>query len=1149
MATANIAQTKIVPVSTTLTPYYDDFDENKNYHRILFRPGYAVQARELTQLQTILQNQVERFGNHIFQNGSLVLGGQMSLDRNSDYINLQSTYANTSVIAADFKGNTITHSSGNAYVRAYVFGTSESTSTEPPVLVLKYFTGNEFGNTATIKTDFVGSNAFANIATSDHTGKATTVSINDGIFFINGYFVKVPQQTIVVDKYSTQANAKVGLEYSEEIITDSSDTSLLDPAQEASNYQAPGAARLQINFDLATRALDSEDDTSFVEMMRIENGIVKKQIKYPLYSEIGDTMARRTYDESGDYTVRRFTVFVEDHPTDNTKLNMVINPGKAYVKGYEYENIAQEKIAFDKARDFVDTNNKDATINFGNYLYVNNVAGAFNVATMEIVDLHSVTYNLVSSATHAQTKIGTARTREIKYYGASDTSDANTFTYALSLFDTRFSNLTSNVVSSTTTTVVPFDDSDKFSPYDNAYNGATLRFTSGTGVGQIFTVSDYTGSTKTFTVTPDIGIAPDTTTLISLDFNSKMIDSLSDQANTRSANVSVISKDTGTREGNTSLLDTTYNGLIFSLPDNFVKAGLSDQSFSYYGVASVTFTANAATITISGGETFAAGNGSLTGTSTAALDGFQVFRTNGERLNLSTVSINNGAANPTATITNSDNFNSSAIVYFLINANSGSAVGEKTKSEITGNTSVFIADGTLSGTFATTLSQTTTTTNVYLTDAQVTISSPSKVSNEKMSLFVSDVKGISKIYDLNGAAIPSSGASLTGYNDVTSYFIFDNGQRDTHYDHASISLLPRNAGFVGPLIVVFDYYSTPVTPPGYFSVDSYPSYEDIPEYNGISLRDAIDFRPVRRNASNTTPAFTLDGVRLPKSGTSFQTDYSYYLPKKAHLILSTDFGQPFKVVSGISSRNPIEPRLTENSMLLYKLTLDPYTINSGNVNVRFVENKRYTMRDIGALETRIQNLEYYQSLTLLETAVSRMTILDENGLERTKYGFIADDFTTHGYGKVESPDYLISVDRVLGGMQPAQNVVGLTLVETANTGTKQSGPYTTLSFTEEKLVSQNIASKFAQVQPYMIAQWVGNMFMDPPDDYWTQTSDAPYVAENPNGENDALELINILTLPNTSSQSSRALGIRANNAFATETNWWTRWFATPIDRS
>ena len=73
-------------------PYYDDFDPAKNYVRILFRPGYAVQARELTQLQTAISAQIDRFGSHIFKNGSRVLGAAASLDTNYAYVKLESTF-------------------------------------------------------------------------------------------------------------------------------------------------------------------------------------------------------------------------------------------------------------------------------------------------------------------------------------------------------------------------------------------------------------------------------------------------------------------------------------------------------------------------------------------------------------------------------------------------------------------------------------------------------------------------------------------------------------------------------------------------------------------------------------------------------------------------------------------------------------------------------------------------------------------------------------------------------------------------------------------------------------------------------------------------------------------------------------------------
>ena len=61
-----------------IDPYYDDFNESKKFLRVMFKPGYALQAREVTQLQTILQSQIDRFGKHIFENGSTVLDGQLT---------------------------------------------------------------------------------------------------------------------------------------------------------------------------------------------------------------------------------------------------------------------------------------------------------------------------------------------------------------------------------------------------------------------------------------------------------------------------------------------------------------------------------------------------------------------------------------------------------------------------------------------------------------------------------------------------------------------------------------------------------------------------------------------------------------------------------------------------------------------------------------------------------------------------------------------------------------------------------------------------------------------------------------------------------------------------------------------------------------
>ena len=72
-----------------ISPYYDDFDESKKFHKILFRAGRPVQARELTQSQSLLQNQVQRFGDHMFKEGSIVNGAETDIDMDVEFVKLE----------------------------------------------------------------------------------------------------------------------------------------------------------------------------------------------------------------------------------------------------------------------------------------------------------------------------------------------------------------------------------------------------------------------------------------------------------------------------------------------------------------------------------------------------------------------------------------------------------------------------------------------------------------------------------------------------------------------------------------------------------------------------------------------------------------------------------------------------------------------------------------------------------------------------------------------------------------------------------------------------------------------------------------------------------------------------------------------------
>jgi hypothetical protein len=259
---------------------------------------------------------------------------------------------------------------------------------------------------------------------------------------------------------------------------------------------------------------------------------------------------------------------------------------------------------------------------------------------------------------------------------------------------------------------------------------------------------------------------------------------------------------------------------------------------------------------------------------------------------------------------------------------------------------------------------------------------------------------------------------------------FDNGQRDEYYDVGRLLLKHSYSAPTAPISVEFEYFSH--SSGDYFTINSYPGtvrVNDIPSYNGISLRDVLDFRP--RIADGGT-VFSGSGSSFsmpPKRGQDITVDYSFYLSRKDKIAISRDGA--FFSVAGVPALVPGEPLDPAIGMVLYKLSLEPYTFGTSNANIIVdqVDNKRYTMRDIGKLEKRIDNLEYYTSLSLLEQETKGLSITDANGLERFKNGFIVDSFTGHNVGNVLSPDYLCSVDMQNGELRPFYNINNVNLIE------------------------------------------------------------------------------------------------------------------------
>ena len=127
-----------MPFKTDLNvaPYYDDYSSSDNFQQILARPAFAVQARELTQLQSILRNHSEKIGDFVFQEGSVVIPGSLSVIGNLDFIKLDNTYGGATINVTQYKDTVITGTTSG--VSAMVVHVDASTSTDQATLYVRY---------------------------------------------------------------------------------------------------------------------------------------------------------------------------------------------------------------------------------------------------------------------------------------------------------------------------------------------------------------------------------------------------------------------------------------------------------------------------------------------------------------------------------------------------------------------------------------------------------------------------------------------------------------------------------------------------------------------------------------------------------------------------------------------------------------------------------------------------------------------------------------------------------------------------------------------------------------------------------------------------------------------------------------------------
>lgn len=1075
---ASIANTATLSTNLNVDPYYDDFSESKNFHRILFRPGLAVQARELTQMQSILQNQIDRFAENIFKEGSIVRGCELNLDQAFYYVKLRDNNSTgSSVNAAAFLNKTVKGTTSG--VRAIVNATTDGAQANTPnfkTFYVKYTAANTSGtkffanNEILTATD--GSGITANTITAAQGGTGgygTAITIAAGVIYAKDHFIRVDEQTLILDRYSANSSGRIGLDIIESIVTDVGDTTLLDPASGAFNYAAPGAARLKLVGTLVKKTLTEQLANNFIELMQIKSGMVQSKSDKPEYAKIKDYIARRTYDESGNYIVHGMSLRVREHlfsannggifsaaSGGNTSFLAVrIHPGKAYIQGYDIETLTSSSVNVTKAIDYASLEQVKTLVDYGNYVVVDNVAGAWDINGQDTVTLRGQQANAISTRSYSTTNypassIGTARVRALEYYSGTPglpsaqykmyLTDIKMTTANKSFANVQFIGFTAGGSSANGKADIVGSNGYNANTADPSFDRAVFKLP----VYATKRLRDTSGNVDTdFTFNKSFDISFDATgqaTLTTGDNSERLAGSgtLSDAATM--SNYYIVSRssaNTSTLTGTVSVTNAsntvTGSGTAFTTqvnPGDLIR--IANTGTTNFLVSEVTNNTslkvlNAATSTKTGmpfhkrfiqGQILDLGGVGRNGTRSIAIS---------------------GSPSTTSTISLNESFNSPSTLTATAIVKLTKADGQEAAKTVARSKLVQVRIGNAAA------------GNSYAGN-----------TSGPWPLGLSDGFKLVSVRRQNG----SNFASLTAGSNVTSNFFLDSGMRDSFYDHARLVQKPGSGLTISSgdrLLVQLDHfthsYSSGV---GYLSVDSYPvndttagtdttkifTYE-IPVYtspsDGLSfdLRDSIDIRPRMTDTANSVTALANISVN-PLVSTSFDepsgglhfsppqqdltADLDYYL-ERTDLIVVDKTGV-FGSIKGSPSLFPRAPEAPAGALVLAEIALAPYPslpqelaqrIGRQDMSngIRNIKNNRFTMRDIGVIKDRVDNLEYYTALSLLESDTNTMIIQDDNGLDRFKNGIIADSFTGHKIGNVYDRDYKISIDPAKGEARPA----------------------------------------------------------------------------------------------------------------------------------
>lgn len=1237
--------------STTLrlTPYFDDYDETKNFHRVLFKPSVAVQARELTQLQTILQGQIERFGDNIFKTGTIIKGCSLTTDDQYYYVKLFDLQTNGTTYTLSSLVNTyVTDLSSNLTALAVNYKTGgQQTDPDLNTLYLKYLntgTGGEkqFSNNATltifnrdyrvesvsianggtlyansdtliftaangsgavagittfangtirsidieqqgvgyitaptvtvntstgtgaslIATNYLAQIAVANNLYTAPVGRGYAIKTSEGIIYQKGHFIRVGEHEEVVSKYNTSpTGVVVGFATTESIVNSNADSTLLDNANNSTNFTAPGADRLKLTANLVvltTAAASSNND--FLALYEFENGRVVKDRTSTQFNSVNTELSKRTFEESGNYVVDQIPLYTEAITSNTTHLNLVVGAGLAYIEGNRVQIFNNTKIPVRKSTNTAVDDLQTISTSYGGFVYVKELLGNFDIKNGAQVTLRDtaatdVTDNAGGSPTAPGTQIGTARVRSIEYdSGVVGTPSA---TYRLYLFDVTmsqgrsFKDVRSVAISGAGIADVVLNSYNEAQIVDQQFD--SLIFSTGTTAVQELTNETFTTRSQTnaafslggsltvsFSGGNTLPYTPGSTLTSTQEREFIIVPQNTLTSSTNKTGTVAVTSGANTVTGTGTLFTTEY------IVGQFIKVGSQ----------------NPALITRIVGNT-----------------SIQVATNFGSSLSAQTHTISYPANVPI-------NFQDDPTKSISIDG---------TGTTLTLNLGHGLTAGTL-------------TTSIY---HDIQSQSPAvKVKSVANSVFVKLSTtllsatnngpwclGVPDAFEIKGVYIGSANTYSNTSTNFASEFILDSGQNDNYYGLSTLRKNPRSLvqlSNTNCLLVELRAFTHGTGK--YISTESYASAvddvttplpsnkirtQDIPVYTSpktgvrYDLRDVIDFRPMCSNTANlastvagatvdpsTTISFSATEKFFPSTTREFTATINSYQRRIDRVVIDT-FGD-IKILEGIADNNPSAPPEPRSTMTIGLVNVSPYPSLSAKdagdsgrpdlgVYVTPLQNKRYTMKDIADIDRRINRLEYYTLLNTLEQSTKELVLPGEANasIERFKNGFFVDPLTDYNISNLQDPAYNIVIDTQRGVARPNSADVKVDLLfDSANSSNvTKTEDLITLNYNVKELISQPIGNKDRTLVE-QFWKYKGNVTLIPSfDNYYDINRNATTIAIDVATPLNALAAATTTALSQLNVRTNLDKVVNVGSAFSIGTNGWNEVLQQNIERT